>query len=157
INSFGIVLCKDFGSVLNMSFDARASVLAALREVYDGSWTRHVGTDGGQTLRWDGKVGLIAGCTPNIDRHHAVMSSMGDRFVFVRLVDRDAIELAGRALDHAGREGAMRSELAAAVAAFFSGLDLTATAAPLTQDERNRLIALTTLTVRCRSAVERDS
>ncbi|MEP7105871.1 MAG: ArsR family transcriptional regulator, partial [Chloroflexota bacterium] len=52
IGEFGIILHKDFGSVLSMHRDARASVLAALREIYDGSWTRHVGTDGGRTLSW---------------------------------------------------------------------------------------------------------
>jgi len=82
IGDFGIVLCKDFGSVLNMNRDTRAAVLAALREVYDGSWTRHVGTDGGLTLHWRGKVGLVAGCTPTIDRHHAVMSAMASASSF---------------------------------------------------------------------------
>ena len=70
IGEFGIIVCKDFGSVLSMNRDARAALLAGLREVYDGSWTRHVGTDGGRTLHWAGKVGLIAGCTPAIDQHH---------------------------------------------------------------------------------------
>src|SRR6266550_1514484 len=66
IGDFGILLCKDLGSVLSMNRDARAAVLAALREVFDGSWTRHVGTGGGRTLHWRGKVGLVAGCTPTI-------------------------------------------------------------------------------------------
>ncbi len=67
------------------------AVLAALREVYDGAWTRHVGTDGGRTLHWAGKVGLVGGCTPTIDRHHAVMGAMGERFALFRLprVDED--------------------------------------------------------------------
>ena len=104
IGDFGIILCKDFGSVLSMHRDGRAQVLAALREVYDGSWTRHVGTDGGKTLHWEGKVGLIAGVTPTIDRHHAVMGAMGERFILFRLPEVDADEQARRALEHAGRE-----------------------------------------------------
>ena len=48
IGSAGVIVCKDFGSVLSMHRDARAAVLAALREIYDGSWTRHVGSDGGR-------------------------------------------------------------------------------------------------------------
>ena len=59
VGKFGIIAVKDFGSILSMRRDARASVLAALREIYDGSWTRVLGTDGGRTLRWTGKVGLI--------------------------------------------------------------------------------------------------
>ena len=36
LGEFGIILHKDFGSVLSMHRDARAAALAALREVYDG-------------------------------------------------------------------------------------------------------------------------
>ena len=37
IGDFGIILAKDFGSVLSMHRDARGAVLAALREIYDGA------------------------------------------------------------------------------------------------------------------------
>jgi hypothetical protein len=157
IGEYGIIVCKDFGSILNMSRDPRAATLAALREIYDGSWVRHVGTDGGRTLQWTGKVGFVGGCTPTIDRHHAVMASMGERFVFVRLPDQDDSEMARRALKHAGHEAAMRAELAAAVAGLFAGLKLDQAAPELTDAETDRLIAMTTLTVRCRSSVERDA
>ena len=151
-----MILCKDFGSVLSMNRDARAAVLAALREVYDGSWTRHVGTDGGQTLHWAGKVGLVAGCTPTIDRHHAVVGAMGERFVLLRLAEAEAAEQARRSLAHAGREHVMRSELAEVVAGLFAG-DWQSEPRELPEADRERLVSLTTLVVRCRSAVERDS
>jgi hypothetical protein len=154
ISDFGIILCKDFGSVLNMNHDARAAVLAALREIYDGSWTRHVGTSGGLTLAWTGKVGLVAGVTPTIDRHHAVMGAMGDRFVLFRLPEVDSGEQARQAFAHAGHEKKMRHELATAVADLFAlGLQKSP---DLTHDEIEQLVTLTTLTVKCRSAVERD-
>jgi hypothetical protein len=92
LGDFGIVICKDFTSILSMNRDARGLVLGALREVYDGSWTRRVGTDGGKELAWRGKVGLLAGVTPTIDRHHAVMGAMGERFVLLRLPTVDSSE-----------------------------------------------------------------
>ena len=156
IGSYGILLCKDFGSILNMSHDARAATLSALREVYDQSWTRHVGTDGGRTLHWEGKVGFLGGCTPTIDRHHIVMSSMGERFVFIRIPTESAAKLAVQALKHAGQEKAMRAELSGAVKTFFEGLTLDPDIPEMTPEERTRLIALTCLAVRCRSSVERD-
>jgi len=85
IGEFGIIVCKDFTSILSMNRDTRGAVLSALREVYDGSWTRRLGVDGGTTLSWKGKVGLIAACTAAIDRHHAVIGAMGERFVMYRL------------------------------------------------------------------------
>jgi hypothetical protein len=155
IGDFGIILCKDFGSVLSMHRDGRAAVLAALREIYDGSWTRHLGISGGITLDWEGKVGLIAGATPGIDRHHAVMGAMGERFIFMRIPEVDGGEQARRALDHAGREKEMRAALRAAVAAFFESEPTEPR--PLIEDERERLVALASLVVRCRSSFERDS
>jgi hypothetical protein len=155
IDDFGIILCKDFGSVLSMNRDARAAVLAGLREIYDGSWTRHVGTGGGRTLHWSGKVGLVGGCTPTIDRHHAVMGAMGERFLLFRLPEVDSSEHARRALSHAGHEAEMRPELSRAVAALFKN-GLPCKPGERTEADDERLISLATLVVRARSAVERD-
>jgi hypothetical protein len=85
IGDFGIIVLKDFGSVWSMRADNKAETLAALREVFDGSWTRHLGTDGGKTLSWQGKVGLIFGATGVIDAHYSVIGAMGDRFLLSRL------------------------------------------------------------------------
>jgi DNA-binding transcriptional ArsR family regulator len=153
INQFGIIACKDFGSVLSMNRDARAAVLAALREVYDGSWTRHVGTDGGKTLSWSGKVGLLAGCTPTIDRHHAVMGAMGERFCLYRLPPVDSDRQAREALGHAGREKTMREQLASAADTVLVNLGVPR---ERSDEETELLIRLATLVVRARSAVERD-
>lgn len=154
IGDFGILICKDFTSVLSMHREARAAVLAALREIYDGSWQRHLGTGGGITLSWAGKVGLIAGCTPAIDSHHAVMGSMGERFVLYRLPPIDGEAQAAAAMAHIGRDVEMRAELTQAVATVLDRVDLTVSA-PSPEDAK-RLNALANLAVRCRSAVDRD-
>jgi hypothetical protein len=52
LGAFGILVLKDFGSILSMHPEAKAEVLQALREVFDGAWTRHLGSDGGRTLSW---------------------------------------------------------------------------------------------------------
>lgn len=155
IGNFGIIVAKDFGSVLSMNRDARSLVMAALREVYDGSWTRHVGTDGGKTMTWSGKVGFVGGCTQTIDRHHAVMGAMGERFLFYRLPEIDSSMQAYRALKHAGKERAMRQELADNVAGVLSGS--SPTDVDLSDEETDWLVNLATLVSRARSAVERDS
>ena len=152
-----IVLCKDFGSILSMNRDARASVLAALREVYDGSWTRHLGTDGGRTLSWEGKVGLLGGVTPAVDSHHAVMGALGERFLLFRIPEVDADEQAHRALEHIGNEAQMRVELARAAGDVLDATDIEKLASPASAVLRDQVVALATLTVRARSAVERDA
>ena len=62
--------------MLSMHAETRAETLAALREVYDGAWTRHLGSAGGKTLSWKGKVVVIFAatevidCAPCRDRRH---------------------------------------------------------------------------------------
>lgn len=156
LDDFGILVVKDFGGILSLNRDARGPILAALREVYDGSWTRYVGSDGGRTLHWSGKVGLVGGATPSIDQHYAVMAALGERFLYYRLPETDEGQKAQAALDHAGHEAEMRRDLARMVADFFANLRLSPPE-PLSNKEQDKLIALALFTTRCRSAVERDS
>jgi hypothetical protein len=156
IGDSGLLILKDFTSILSMHPAQRTELLAAFREIYDGHWTRHLGSDGGKTLEWRGRLGLIAGCTEAIDTHHAVMAAMGERFCQYRLPPVDAEAQARRALAGTGTESAMRTELAAAVRQLFASLDLAAPGDSLSAADEGRLVALATLAARCRSAVERD-
>jgi len=156
VGGFGILQVKDFGSVLSLNRDSRGPILAALREVYDGAWTRYVGSDGGRTLAWAGKCGLVGGATPSIDGFYAVMSTLGERFTYFRLPEANEANKAEKALIHAGHETEMRSELAGIVADFFNTLDISEVT-ELTAEENDKLIHLALFTTRCRSAVERDS
>jgi hypothetical protein len=162
MDEFGILLIKDFTSVLSMNRDTRASLLAALREIYDGSWTRRLGVDGGKSLSWTGKMGLIGGVTQALDRHHEVMAEMGPRFVLYRLPPIDGQEQARRALIGTGKEEEMRDELRQQVQRVVGALRLTAAAevlhdAALVQKEMEWLPFVADFASRCRSAVERDS
>jgi hypothetical protein len=159
IGAFGYLVLKDFTSILSMNRDARGAVLAALREIYDGRWTRNLGVDGGRTLAWEGKLALLAACTATIDTHHAVIGTMGERFVSYRLPQLNAEqeqEQARRALATTGQEAIMRAELANAVAALFTALELPQAPPCLSEAEQTRLISLATLAARCRSPVERE-
>jgi hypothetical protein len=155
VGAFGVLVMKDFTSILAENRETQSQVLAALREVFDGSWTRHVGTDGGRTLSWQGKLGLIAGVTPTIDQHHAVIGQMGTRFLFYRLATDDANKVARGALAHGGREGKMRGELADAVEKVLTAAS-DVTLRELTEPEQERLVCLAVFATTCRTAVERD-
>jgi hypothetical protein len=148
----GVLLLKDFTSIIDMHRDARAEVLAALREVYDGRWDRSVGAEGGRTLTWIGHLGLVAGCTTAIDSAHGVISAMGTRFVLIRLQGDRHIALS--ALEHVGCEKPMRDELRAAVA----GLLRQPAGEPyVVADARDHLAALGSYVALARSPVDRDS
>jgi hypothetical protein len=144
---------KDFTSVLSMSRDRRAEVIAALREVYDGRWDRHYGTDGGQVLTWQGHCGFIAGCTTAIDSAHSVLDAMGTRFLFIRLPDADTDRIGRSALAHAGKEQQMRAELAEVTAGLLGNLGQPH---ELHQGVSEWLLPLAALAALGRSPVERD-
>jgi hypothetical protein len=137
-----------------------------LREVYDGSWARPVGTDGGKVLRWRGKVGLIAGCTNAYDKHHSVISQLGDRFLLVRLAGDDtdpdaaALSIGMSALSHSEDvqvERRMRRELAGALAGLVAGADHARMHRVLEYAEKLEIIRLACYAGTSRTPVDRDS
>jgi hypothetical protein len=97
IGDSGILVVKDLGAILTLHRDARAQVLQALRDLYDGRYTRDVGADGGMKLEWQGRLGLIAGATSALDSAHAVLSALGERWVTVRLPENGEGEMAALA------------------------------------------------------------
>jgi hypothetical protein len=124
IGARGILAIKDVTSILSSDRNTRGQVLAALREVHDGHWVRNVGTDGGQTLEWRGRVVVIGACTTAWDQAHSVIATMGDRFVLVRSNSHTGRISSGlRAIHNTGAEITMRQEMAAAVAGLISGVD----------------------------------
>jgi len=153
LGDFGILALKDFGSILSMRQDAKAELLAALREIADGAWTRHVGVDGGRKLAWKGKLGLIFGVTPAIDAYHGVIGSLGDRWLLTRMAP--VKNQFAKSLQHRGPDTkTMRTELADAVARLFAGR--LQTAREISEDEVERIERVIALVVRLRGAVERD-
>jgi hypothetical protein len=155
IGKFGILICKDFGSILSMHTETRAEVMAALREIYDGSWTRHIGSDGGRTLSWAGKIGLLFAATSVIDSHYSVIGSLGDRFLFCRLATSNPHNQIASARKHGGAAVTqMRKELAESVARLFAGR--SSLLHPMSEYEVEALTPTVALAVRLRGAVDRD-
>lgn len=151
----GTMVIKDVTSILSMSSDLRAEVLGALREVYDGRWSRNVGTDGGLTLDWAGRIAVVGAVTTAWDKAHSVIASMGDRFVLVRMDSSTGRQAAGRrAIGNTGSEEQMRAELAAAVAGVLAGMSTEPTV--LTDSETDVLLAAADLVTLARTGVEYD-
>lgn len=156
VGDFGVLLAKDFTSVLSQNRDTAKAAMAALREVYDGDWHRPVGTDGGRILHWSGKCGLVGGVVPSYDRYSSIVNTLGDRFMLLRLPDVDAASQGHAALMQTEHEKQMRAELAAAMTGLITGTDRGMVHTPLTDDETTELVRLASFTARARTIVERD-
>jgi Bifunctional DNA primase/polymerase, N-terminal len=132
IGTFGFLVLKDFGSILSMRPDNKAELLAALREIYDGKWTRVIGADGGKTLHWSGKIGLLFGCTRVYDSYYGVISELGDRFLLCRM------EPSKGQFRHALKQS-RRTDARAVGRGRYQSVRHSAAAAARSQQEGNRL------------------
>jgi FaeA-like protein len=150
----GIIVCKEFSSILFMRPDTRTELLNALREIYDGRWIRHIGSGGGKVLTWSGKVGFLFGCTEAIDAQHDAISNLGHRFLYsrVELVRQGHLK---KAIKHRGAMAAqMRKELADAVSKLFA--QPRQPFQPMNEQELNRLDDIVSLVVDLRGGSDRD-
>ena len=152
----GLLVIKDVTSILAMNRDARGAVLAALREIHDGRWQRNVGTDGGRTLTWEGRIAIVGAVTTAWDRAHDVIASMGDRFVVLRVDSTIGRLPAGRrAIANTGEETTMRAELAAVVTKVLAEVRRDR-AITLSDDEEERILAAADVVTLARTGVEYD-
>jgi energy-coupling factor transporter ATP-binding protein EcfA2 len=83
----GVMVFKDFTSILSKNADAKRIVMGQLREVYDGSYVKRTGT--GKDIKWEGKIGALAGVTESVYQHLESMSVMGDRFMLYQVPQPD--------------------------------------------------------------------
>ena len=154
----GVVVSKDFTSILSAASETRAEVLAAFREIYDESWTRRLGTGGGAPIIWEGRITFIGAVTEIIDGRGEDMAQMGHRFILCRMPVLDAVDrrvLGEHALAKAGSEEVLRRKLSRAFRSFAKSLPATATATGIETEARERLVALADFATRCRSSVGR--
>jgi len=152
----GVLVIKDFSSIISAHRDSRAMLLAAFREIYDGFWSRNVGSDGGRTLEWSGRIAVIGAVTTAWDRAHDVIAAMGDRFVLIRMDSTKGRTAAGiRAMSNVGAEEQMRAEMVDAVGGVIAGItpsiELT-----LTEHETLMLLDAANLVTLARTGVDYD-
>lgn len=80
----GTWLFKEFGTLLQKRIEDRNSIMASLREIWDGRIYNETGADAGR-VAWEGKITCIAACTYAIEGYWAVSREIGERFLTLRL------------------------------------------------------------------------
>ena len=103
------LVLKDFTTILAMRADAQSEIIAQLREIYDGAYTKAFGN--GKVIDWKGHVGLLGAVTPVYDKHYSVIGSLGDRFLLYRLPDSNGRTIGRKAQAMVGQEEQMRNEI----------------------------------------------
>jgi hypothetical protein len=159
IGERGVLVLKDFSSILCMRSEKQQEVITAFREIYDGRWTRSFGSDGGKTETWTGKVGVIGAVTEAIDQKAQQMAIMGERFLYYRMpVSRDqSVRIARRALEGEATRKKGLAELNNLVKAMLGLLAIPEEPIELPQDVNAMLISLACFVARCRTGIDRNS
>lgn len=153
----GIIVMKDFTSMLSMAKESLGETISALREAFDGRYSRPVGSDGGRHIEWRGRLGFLAASTPAIDRHSAAIGDLGERWVYYRYLETDGYGETIKALGVRDPE-AMMNELRGHVQNFVEALELdwNEERRDLDMFEKNKLYAMSSLICAARSGVPRD-
>jgi hypothetical protein len=151
----GILVAADFGTYTSDP-KSLGLILAQQRRIYDGNYSREFGTDEHLEERdWQGRLTVLAGAVPEVDRHYAVFQRMGERYIRIRWPRAGGVEAAIIAISH-------NSELADELRQTVHGVLLPILEAPeiyvpaLSSDMELRIASLGELIALSRSHVERD-
>lgn len=87
----GMMIFKDFTSLLTKRHESRDAIMGQLREVFDRKFDKKTGNN--QDISWTGKVGAIAGVTTVVHEHMQNISVMGDRFIMYSPVQPPRMKL----------------------------------------------------------------
>jgi hypothetical protein len=150
IGDTGIIVVRDFSTVLGMRKDDLKSVLADFRCIYDGALASEYGTSE-EKVAWRGRISCIVCATPQVDDHYSSVRSLGERFLIVRP-------------PRAGREAALRAmnqdlprqrhEHRAAVKRLIYGL--SAERIGVAAEKQEQIVSLAEFVERARTFVPRD-
>ncbi len=153
----GIAVFGDLSPLFGEHSSTRERTFGVLRRVYDGHLARHLGTEGGRSYVWQGKLGLLGAVTGAVEL--ADLGALGERFIRYRMPDASAEEQRGAglyALENAGHQRELRARLAKITSKFLGSIAIPDELPPMTAPEQDRLIDLALVGTRCRSAVVRD-
>jgi hypothetical protein len=155
----GMLLYMDFTSLLSKDPKQVNEMLGILRELYDRTWSRDIGGEGGRSMRHTGRVSLLAGVTHAIDEHAEVSAEMGQRCLIYRLPPTDGYQEGMMAVNKVVPEDD-EDHMRRLVNIMFDELALKITEPTLRRKvslvEGNRLVSIAQLGSRLRTHVPRD-
>lgn len=107
---------QDLSTVISKPPYDRMQILDNLRQIYNGKYYCEWGN--GKKFAWNGKVSVIAACTPDIENHSIAMGELGERFLYYRVEaddDDTRTKMMAKAREMEGKEHIARKEIAEAI------------------------------------------
>lgn len=118
-------IIKDFSPILSLKHEKRSAIFSDLRDCYDGYIEKEFGNQA-EKKSFETHFSLIAGATPALDKYSSVQSSLGERFLKLRIDIKERQtkeEIVEAAMDNVSVQDKMRKELTGAVKGVLAGVD----------------------------------
>lgn len=152
----GVLLFSDFSNFLALTPEVRSKLQAQMREIYDGKYRKHAGNQK-TAIDWEGKVTILAACTPDLERYWGLENSLGDRFLQIRLKapDPDFIYPYMEKQQTIGKP-ALQKKTQRLINTFLSDIDEHPEVEPPSRELHKYIFDLTNICVSLRQAVHHD-
>lgn len=111
----GTIAFSDFTPLLAQDLDTRNKVIGQIRRIGDGKFDRPTGKG---SLTWKGKVTIIAGCTPVLEKYWSASRELGERFMMVKWRHGDISKYHEYFKKHRGREEDLKNKYEQLVLSF---------------------------------------
>jgi len=151
-----ILAIKDFTAIYKIHPTQRDEILGVFRDIYDGQCSKTFGT--GVTRSYEVTFGIIGGITPIVEKFQVENTSLGERFIKVRMPELDAAtqhKINMRSMGNINEKIKMRKELSKAGARCLAR-KLPKRIPMLTENMKARISRLANLTAYLRGVVDRD-
>lgn len=155
----GMILMKDYTTVISMRSEKKEQILAQMREVFDGQLKKESGN--GVSQEWRGKINWIGCVTDVIYSVGGESAAMGRRsmvFELPPLTDGERLEM-GRAANKIRHNiGSIREELQNAVKEFvdYKIENLPEVLPEISKEMEEDLLQISSFVTRVRTGVDRD-
>jgi len=149
-----ILTFKDFTSILEMNYNARDEILSQLREVYDGQYSKSFGT--GEEIKWEGKIGFIAGVTEAVDLFQEMYNILGERFLQYRMAQPDRKDATRKGMQNASKIHEIRLQAKEMFARYIKSVEVPKESPEISSDLREEIIELSDFATLAREGVVRD-
>lgn len=147
------LILKDFTTILSMRSEDKMIIFSDLREAYDGYLEKDFGNIGHRT--YHAHFTIIAGVTPVLDKYTAMQQNLGERFLKLRLVEKNPEAKILRAIQNIDSQIVMRKELNEATEKFFAQ-DFNLEAVKISLETQQRMKKLSQYTASLRTSVSRN-
>lgn len=153
----GILIFKDFTSILQLDSTTRNEIIQQLREIWDGMYDKKYGT--GKSVHWEGKITVLAGCTEAYETFREIDQTLGERFLIYRPTIEDREQMIWKSLAQVNKEKQMRKELQTAIKWFHNSIDFNEDDEEfftMPEEILQKLVSLANIITLLRSGVKRD-